>query len=59
MEFTAFDRIFMKVLGTILVVIGLFLGAFFPARDYEPRYRFIGILVPGTMVIIGLYLWTV
>ena len=59
MEFTNFDRIFLKVLGTILVVLGLFMGAFFPARDYEPKYRFMGVLVPGTMIIIGLYIWSV
>ncbi|MFH0890160.1 MAG: hypothetical protein V1836_03420 [Candidatus Aenigmatarchaeota archaeon] len=56
-ELTSFDRIFLKVLGTILIVLGAFMGAFFPARDYEPKFRFMGILVPGTMLIIGLYLW--
>ncbi len=58
-EFTGFDRVFLKALGTILVVLGSFMGAFFPAQDYEPKHRFIGVLVPGTMIIIGLYLWTV
>ena len=58
-EFTSFDKVFLKVLGTILVVLGLFMGAFFPTRDYEPKYRFVGVLVPGTMVIIGLYMWSV
>lgn len=58
-EFTGFDKVFLKVLGTVLIGLGAFMGAFFPARDYEPKYRFIGVLVPGTMIIIGLYLWTV
>ncbi|MBI2085099.1 MAG: hypothetical protein HYT71_01135 [Candidatus Aenigmarchaeota archaeon] len=58
-EFTGFDMVFLKILGTILFVLGLFMGAFFPARDFETKYRFIGVLVPGTMIIIGLYLWTV
>ena len=58
-EFTGFDMVFLKALGTILFVTGLFMGAFFPSRDFEPKYRFIGVLVPGTMIIIGLYLWSV
>ncbi len=56
---TQFDLVFLKALGTILIILGSFMGAFFPARDYEPKFRFMGILVPGTMIIIGLYLWTV
>ncbi|MBI3412788.1 MAG: hypothetical protein HY051_01765 [Candidatus Aenigmarchaeota archaeon] len=58
-EFTNFDRIFLKVLGTMLFALGAFMAAYFPARDYEPKYRFIGVLVPGTMIIVGLYLWSV
>ncbi|MBI4167412.1 MAG: hypothetical protein HY515_00495 [Candidatus Aenigmarchaeota archaeon] len=58
-EFTSFDKVFLKILGIILVVLGSFMGALFPAQDYEPKYRFIGVLVPGTMIIIGLYLWSV
>ncbi|MBI1972201.1 MAG: hypothetical protein HYS53_02775 [Candidatus Aenigmarchaeota archaeon] len=58
-EFTSFDMVFLKVLGTVLIILGFFMGAFFPSRDYEPKFRFIGVLVPGTLIIIGLYLWSV
>jgi hypothetical protein len=58
-EFTAFDKAFLKIVGAILIVLGAVMGAFFPARDFEPKYRFIGVLIPGTMLLIGLYFWTI
>ena len=56
---TAFDMLFLKAIGTLLIILAVFMGAFFPSEDYEPKYRFLGILIPGSMFLIGLYLWSV